>query len=36
MSGVTCEECGAPGTTNGRGWISTLCDVHRKKYEKPH
>lgn len=34
MSGVTCEECGAPGTTNGRGWISTLCDVHRKKYEK--
>ena len=34
MSGVTCEECGAPGTTGGRGWISTLCDVHRKKYEK--
>ncbi|CAB4129879.1 hypothetical protein UFOVP116_159 [uncultured Caudovirales phage] len=29
MSGVTCEECGAPGTTKGRGWISTLCSEHR-------
>ena len=28
MSGVTCEECGAPGTTVGRGWIRTLCEVH--------
>lgn len=34
MSGVMCEECGAPGTTGGRGWISTLCDTHRKKHEK--
>jgi len=30
MSGVTCEECGAPGTTGGQGWISTLCETHRK------
>lgn len=29
MSGVTCEECGAPGETGGRGWISTLCPTHR-------
>lgn len=25
----TCEECGAPGTSGGRGWIRTLCPVHR-------
>ena len=31
MTAVTCEECGAPGTTGGRGWISTLCEVHRKE-----
>lgn len=30
MSGVTCEQCGAPGETNGQGWISTLCETHRK------
>ena len=30
MSGVTCEECGAPGTTDGQGWISTRCETHRK------
>jgi hypothetical protein len=24
-----CEECGAPGTSGGRGWIKTLCPVHR-------
>jgi hypothetical protein len=25
----TCEECGAPGTLGGKGWIRTLCPVHR-------
>ena len=30
MSGVTCETCGAPGTTEGPGWIQTLCEEHRK------
>lgn len=29
MSAVTCEQCGAPGTTAGRGYIQTLCDHHR-------
>jgi hypothetical protein len=29
MSGKTCEVCGAPGTTGGHGWISTLCPTHR-------
>lgn len=28
MSAVTCEECGAPGKTSGRGWLVTLCDEH--------
>jgi hypothetical protein len=31
MTSVTCEECGAPGTTGGKGWISTLCETHRNK-----
>lgn len=31
MSGVTCEVCGAPGTTGGSGYISTKCEVHKKK-----
>jgi hypothetical protein len=30
MSGVTCDECGAPGNTGGQGWISTKCQTHRK------
>lgn len=30
MSGVTCETCGKPGTTGGKGWISTMCEEHRK------
>lgn len=25
----TCEECGAPGTSGGKGWIKTLCPTHR-------
>jgi hypothetical protein len=24
-----CEECGAPGTSGGKGWIRTLCPPHR-------
>jgi hypothetical protein len=28
MSGVTCEECGAPGEQNDGGWIRTLCEEH--------
>jgi hypothetical protein len=30
-SAVACEECGAPGTQNGQGWIKTLCETHRKE-----
>jgi len=26
MSGVTCEECGAPAKTHGPGWIRTICE----------
>jgi hypothetical protein len=33
MSYRTCEECGNPGKSNSDGWISTLCDVHRKERE---
>jgi hypothetical protein len=25
----SCEECGAPGTSGGKGWIRTLCPTHR-------
>jgi len=28
MSAVTCETCGAPGTTGGHGWIKTRCSLH--------
>jgi hypothetical protein len=28
MSGVTCEECGKPGTRSGSGWIRTVCIEH--------
>lgn len=31
MSSCMCEECGAPGTTGGTGWIKTLCETHRKE-----
>jgi len=34
MSGVTCEECGAPGTTNGGGWVRTLCEKHEAEYQQ--
>ena len=29
MSGVTCEDCGSPGTQNQGGWIKTTCAAHR-------
>ena len=29
MSGVTCEDCGSPGTQNQNGWIKTACAAHR-------
>jgi hypothetical protein len=29
MSARTCEVCGAPGTSNGGGWIRTLCEEHK-------
>lgn len=28
MSGVTCEECGAPGEQTSGGWIKTVCEAH--------
>ena len=28
-AGHSCEDCGAPGTGGGRGWIKTLCPTHR-------
>lgn len=33
-SAVACEECGAPGTQNSRGWIKTLCETHRQEREQ--
>jgi hypothetical protein len=36
MSGVTCEECGNPGTTGGQGWLVTLCETHRTAREERH
>jgi hypothetical protein len=34
MSGITCEECGAPGESGGQGWISTLCETHRTERDQ--
>jgi hypothetical protein len=28
MSGILCEQCGAPGERRHGGWIRTLCDEH--------
>ena len=28
MSGVTCEECGKPGTSTSGSWIKTVCVEH--------
>lgn len=30
MSAVTCEVCGNPGTSNGEGWLRTLCEAHKE------
>lgn len=27
---TTCEICGAPGKRNKTGWLSTLCEEHRR------
>jgi hypothetical protein len=34
MSMVTCETCGAPGKTRGRGWMYTACDTHAQEGDK--
>ena len=26
----TCEICGEPGTTSGKGWIVTRCEIHKR------
>jgi len=31
MTGVTCEDCGAPGHTKGANWLRTVCDIHGEK-----
>lgn len=28
LSGIICEECGAPGERRSGGWVRTLCDKH--------
>jgi len=30
----SCEECGAPGTKRGGGWIQTLCDRHEEERQE--
>jgi len=30
LSCVTCEVCGKPGMTTGKGWIKTTCEEHAK------
>lgn len=32
ISYKTCEVCGNAGKSNKEGWISTLCDTHRKDF----
>jgi len=29
-SGVTCEQCGAPGKIRNRSWVTVLCDEHAR------
>jgi hypothetical protein len=36
MSGVMCEDCGAPGEPNNGGWIKTLCQVHQTEREEKY
>ena len=35
LSGVTCEECGAPGKTYRYGWHRTLCPQHARAADYP-
>jgi len=30
ISGITCEECGAPGKLKGDYWVYTACEAHTK------
>ena len=30
ISGLTCEECGAPGKMTDNGWFKTLCERHKQ------
>jgi len=30
MTSVTCEECGNPATQSSSGWITTLCEMHKR------
>ncbi len=30
-SAKTCEVCGKPGGITGKGWLTVLCEEHRKK-----
>lgn len=34
MSGKTCDQCGNPAETGGRGWITTRCQPCRDQLEK--
>lgn len=35
MSALTCEKCGEPGkSSSDGGWVTTLCDKHRKERNK--
>lgn len=34
LSGVTCEDCGAPGTLRNNGWIACRCDPCQQKYKE--
>ena len=34
MSEVICEDCGAPGTLGGQGWLRTQCQSCRDKQPK--
>lgn len=33
MTGVTCEQCGAPAVTRSGGWVRTLCETHEAEYQ---
>jgi hypothetical protein len=32
-AGTSCEECGAPGSRIGGGWVRTLCEFHNAERE---